>query len=92
LRRRVNLAKAIPERWVVAIWQSELPGRTDLITEEGEPIRILYPGRLKAYEKSTGDKPLPGQLSPATAGAHPHLKTLCSQGKCYQCPIAGVAD
>ena len=42
----MNPAKAIPERWVVAIWQNQMPARTDLVTEEGEPIKIIYPGRL----------------------------------------------
>ena len=30
-------------------WKSgktSLPGRTDLVTEEGEPIKIIYPGRI----------------------------------------------
>jgi hypothetical protein len=40
------LAKAFPESRVVAIWQNQLPGRTDLVTEEGEPIKIIYPGRI----------------------------------------------
>jgi len=38
--------KAIPERWVVEIWQSLLQDRTDLVTEEGEPLKIIYPGRI----------------------------------------------
>ena len=42
----VSRAKAISERWVVAIWQRSLTGRTDLVTEEGEPIQIVYPGRI----------------------------------------------
>ena len=33
----------IPESLVVKIWQHQMPGRTDLITEDGEPIRVLYP-------------------------------------------------
>jgi hypothetical protein len=36
---------AFPERRVIEICQNRLPGRTDLITEEGEPIKIIYPGR-----------------------------------------------
>lgn len=40
------LAGAFPESQVVAIWQNRLPGRTDLVTEEGEPIKIIYPGRI----------------------------------------------
>jgi hypothetical protein len=42
----VEQANAIPERQVVAIWQRRLTGRTDLVTEEGEPIKIIYPGRI----------------------------------------------
>lgn len=40
------LAGAFPESQVVAIWQNRLVGRTDLVTEEGEPIKIIYPGRI----------------------------------------------
>jgi hypothetical protein len=35
-----------PESQIVKIWQNHLLDRTDLITEEGEPIRIIYPGRI----------------------------------------------
>jgi len=35
-----------PESRVVKIWRDQLPGRADLVTEEGEPVRIVYPGRL----------------------------------------------
>jgi hypothetical protein len=34
-----------PERRVQEIWQDYLPGRTDLVTEENEPVEIVYPGR-----------------------------------------------
>jgi len=34
----------ISERFLVQVWQ-QLPGRADLITEEGEPIHLIYPGR-----------------------------------------------
>jgi hypothetical protein len=34
-----------PESQVVRLWREELPGRTDLFTEEDGPIRIIYPGR-----------------------------------------------
>jgi hypothetical protein len=37
---------AFPEKAVVEIWQRYLPGRTDLITEEGERIKIVYPGMV----------------------------------------------
>ena len=34
----------LTESGLTEIWQ-QLPGRTDLATEEGEPIEIIYPGR-----------------------------------------------
>jgi hypothetical protein len=37
---------ALPESKVVKIWREQLPGRTDLVTEDGGPVRIVYPGRL----------------------------------------------
>jgi hypothetical protein len=40
------LANAFPEKSVIEMWQYRLPGRTDLITEDGEPIRVVYPGRI----------------------------------------------
>ncbi len=36
----------ISESLIVNIWQHQLIARTDLITEDGEPIRIVYPGRI----------------------------------------------
>lgn len=36
----------IPESLVVKIWQHQMPGRTDLVTEDGEPLRVIYPGRI----------------------------------------------
>lgn len=35
-----------PESQVVRLCQEKLPGRTDLFTEDGGPVRIIYPGRL----------------------------------------------
>jgi hypothetical protein len=35
-----------PEKRVLEIWQGSLQSRTDLVTEENEPIEIVYPGRL----------------------------------------------
>lgn len=37
---------AFPEKAVVEIWQRYLPGRTDLVTEEGKRIKIVYPGMI----------------------------------------------
>ena len=37
---------AFPEKSVVEIWQNYLPGRTDLVTEEGEGISVVYPGMI----------------------------------------------
>lgn len=42
----MRLASAFTESRVIEIWQNYLPGRTDLVTEEGEPIKIIYPGRI----------------------------------------------
>ena len=41
-----GLINNIPESLVVKIWQHQMPGRTDLVTEDGEPIRVIYPGRI----------------------------------------------
>jgi hypothetical protein len=35
----------LTEKQVVNIWQEFLPGQTDLATEEGGTVRIIYPGR-----------------------------------------------
>ena len=37
---------AFPESSIVKIWQHQLLDQTDLTTEEGEPLRIIYPGRI----------------------------------------------
>ena len=42
----VNSINNIPEGLVVQIWQHQLLDRTDLITEDGEPLKIIYPGRI----------------------------------------------
>ena len=34
-----------PESELVKVWQNQLTGRQGLVTEEGEPLRIIYPGR-----------------------------------------------
>jgi len=39
-------AVAFPEKAVVEIWRQHLTGRTDLETEDGQPIRIVYPGMV----------------------------------------------
>ena len=41
-----GLVANLPESLIIKIWQNQLCHRTDLITEEGEPIRIIYPGRV----------------------------------------------
>ena len=43
---KISPINRFPEPLVVKIWQHQLLGRTDLITEEGEPIKIIYPGRI----------------------------------------------
>jgi len=35
-----------PESQFIRVWQHQLLDRTGLVTEEGEPIEIIYPGRL----------------------------------------------
>ncbi len=39
------MPNAFPERRVLEIWQDYLPGRTDLVTEDNEPVEIVYAGR-----------------------------------------------
>ena len=36
----------LPESQVIKIWQYLLMNGTELTTEDGEPIRIIYPGRI----------------------------------------------
>lgn len=36
----------VGESQVVKLWQHQLLGGVSMVTEEGEPIRIVYPGRL----------------------------------------------
>ena len=42
----MRLVNGLTESLIVKIWQYQLLDRTDLTTEEGEPIRIIYPGRI----------------------------------------------
>ncbi|MFC2065734.1 DUF2851 family protein [Chloroflexota bacterium] len=37
---------AFPESLIVKIWQHQLLDQTELTTEEGEPLKIIYPGRI----------------------------------------------
>lgn len=39
-------AATFPEKLVVRIWQHYLTGRTDLVTEDGDGISIIYPGMI----------------------------------------------
>ncbi len=36
----------LPESQIIKIWQYQLLDRAELTTEDGEPIEIIYPGRL----------------------------------------------
>ena len=36
----------LPEREIIKVWQHQLLDRTRLVTEGGEPIEIVYPGRI----------------------------------------------
>ena len=40
------MAGVLPESRVVKMWQDCLPGRTDLVTEDGGRLEVIYPGRL----------------------------------------------
>lgn len=40
------MSGTFPESRVGRIWWDRLTGRTDLFTEDDEPVRIVYPGRL----------------------------------------------
>ena len=42
----VRLTNSLPESQIVKIWQHLLLNRTELVTEDGEPIKIVYPGRI----------------------------------------------
>jgi hypothetical protein len=39
------MPNVFPERRVLEIWRDYLPGRTDLVTEDDEPVEIVYAGR-----------------------------------------------
>ncbi|MDD5127965.1 MAG: DUF2851 family protein, partial [Dehalococcoidales bacterium] len=40
----------LPEKLVVRAWQQLPSAGKELITEEGEPVRIIYPGRINSEE------------------------------------------
>jgi hypothetical protein len=42
----VRVINNVPESQIIKIWQHLLLDRTELITEGGEPIKIIYPGRV----------------------------------------------
>jgi len=41
-----RLISNLAERQIIKVWQQQLLGRTDLATEGGEPVEIIYPGRI----------------------------------------------
>jgi len=61
---------AISEKQVVEIWEVSLQGRHDLLTEDNEPVRVIYPGRrndgrgadLKDAVITTGRRQLKGDI------------------------------
>jgi hypothetical protein len=61
---------AITEKGVLEIWQDSLQNRTDLLTEDNESVRIVYPGRrnddrgadFKDAVIATGRKQLKGDI------------------------------
>ena len=40
------MANNLTEKKVIQLWQDLLRGRTELFTDAGEPLKIIYPGRL----------------------------------------------
>ncbi len=44
--RETRQVCTFPESLLISIWQDQIRDRTDLVTEEGEPITVIYPGRL----------------------------------------------
>ena len=42
----VRLIKGISESQIIKIWQHQLLDRTGLVTEEGEAVKVIYPGRI----------------------------------------------
>lgn len=44
------MINSLPEGQIVNIWQHLLVHRTELTTEAGEPIKIIYPGRINAEQ------------------------------------------
>ena len=40
------MINSLPESQVIEIWQHQLWGRMELATEGGEPVKIIYPGRI----------------------------------------------
>lgn len=40
------MVSSLTEREIIKVWQHQLLDRTGLVTEEGEPIEIIYPGRI----------------------------------------------
>ncbi len=42
----IGAANKLTEQLLVKTWQEQLPSRTDLVTEDGKPVKIIYPGRI----------------------------------------------
>ena len=40
------MVRNFPEREIIKLWQHLLLNRTELVTEEGERLKIIYPGRV----------------------------------------------
>ena len=36
----------LSEKQIVKLWQQQLLSRSGLVTEGGEPVKVIYPGRL----------------------------------------------
>ena len=40
----------LTEKEIARIWQYQMPGREELLTEDGEPLQVIYPGWLNDEE------------------------------------------
>ncbi len=64
------MLRNLPESELIKIFQNQLPGKKGLVTEEGEPLQIIYPGRINGGQGPdfkdaviiTGNKILKGHI------------------------------
>ena len=73
---------SLPESWVVEVWQHQLLNRTDLVTEEGEPVRIIYPGRINDGQGADlRDAVITNSEGLAKGDVEVHVKSLWLNGE-----------